>query len=285
LAGDFVSHNQQDGLTKVEGQPVLLRISVDSLTSDTLAIRADHIFISEDDIESRFQAHGAVNILQDNLAAVADSAMFRNWQTRPVTLGDSASSSTETGHDRASLHLFRGPIAWFGDTQLNGDTLVVLSSKTSADTLQVFGNAFVAKPDSATGLFQQVQGQRLFGVFVDDSLRSIRVGPNAEAIYFRTDSDSGELEDAVRMSADEIVLSFADGEVSQVRALSGIEGTYYEPDVIPENMQLGKFLWEPERRPGSSLTEAILDRLNSILGPTHGFRDLPSPATGYPDNQ
>ena len=98
------------------------------------------------------------------------------------------------------------------------------------------------------GKINQLAGRQLKGMFVNDSLRTLEVSPNARAIRFH-EGEGGGLSQAVRVSGDRAVIEFLDDGSTDVRFEGGIEGQAYGPDIIPVPFDLEGFGWYPERRP------------------------------------
>jgi hypothetical protein len=96
-----------------------------------------------------------------------------------------------------------------------------------------------------------MKGEKLLGLFRDDSLRSLEVAPRAEAIYHLT-RDEDQPGGAVRTSADRILFGFDGDSVDDIRIYSGIEGTYYAEDLITEPLELPGLVWSPAGRPDRS---------------------------------
>ncbi len=237
LFGERAFNDEVASFSRIEGTPLLVQIRYDSTSAefDTLMIRAAVIESSLRDSLRRLVALDSVRIWQQELASAADSVVY----DRISVANDSI---------REEVRLYRNPVAWFEDNQVTGDTLRIIASGGSVDTLLVRNNAFVARLDSALQRIQQLKGRHLVATFRSDSLRTLSVGPRAEAINFRGD-ENGEPAGAVQMSADRIIFYFANDELSRLSAIRGTEGTYYSEELIPENFQLDGFRWTPERRP------------------------------------
>src|SRR5690606_11205117 len=122
------------------------------------------------------------------------------------------------------IRLLREPVAWMHPrgsavyTEVSGDTIRVSARGEAIDSVRVTGRAFTARPDSALGRINQIRGRRLLALFAQDSLRWIKVWPNAEAVYFRAD-DAGALEGAVRFSADSLTFRFRGDDLRDVRGV------------------------------------------------------------------
>jgi hypothetical protein len=109
----------------------------------------------------------------------------------------------------------------------------------------------------------QLKGQHLVAAFQDDSLKTLSIGPRAEAINFRSDNENMRA-GAVKMSADRIHFTFAGDDLRRLSAISGTEGTYYSEELMPDDLTLEGFRWLPERRP---TREGLLDGM-TIPAPT-----------------
>lgn len=281
LFGGTAFHDERARFSRVERDPLLVRLQADSTgATDTLLVRAAVLEASQPDVRDgralpagaalqRLIARRDVRLFGPQLAAVADSAAFDRVEFRR---SDSLAAAPPT---EDVIRLYREPVAWMHPrgsavyTEVSGDSIVVSARGEAVDSVRVMGNAFTAQPDSSLGRINQIRGRQLLALFARDSLRWIKVWPNAEAVYFRAD-DAGALEGAVRFSADSLAFRFRGDDLRDVRGVRGIEGTYYDAGLIPEPLRLDGFRYAPERRP---------TRL-SLLGEVP-LRDLP-PAPGDP---
>lgn len=273
LFGGTAFHDERARFSRVERDPLLVRLQTDSTgVTDTLLVRADVLEASQPETWDgqplpagatlqRLVARRDVRLVGPQLAAVADSAVFDR-----VEFEDSLAAASPV---EDVVRLFREPVAWMHQrgsavyTEVSGDSIIVSARGESVDSVRVLGSAFTARPDSALGRVHQIRGRQLLALFAEDSLRWIKVWPNAEAVYFRADA-GGALEGAVRFSADSLAFRFRGDDLRDVRGVRGIEGTYYDAGLIPEPLRLDGFRYAPERRP----------RRLSLLGGTP-LRDLP----------
>ncbi len=240
LFGEKAYNDHKTSFSRIEGNPLLLQLKTDSsgASTDTLIVRAVVLESSRQDSTERLVAVDSVRIWRDKLAAVADSVVYE----RRSSEGDEAKEETR---------LFGNPMAWFEQTQVNGDTLRITARAGSVDSLFVRGNVFVAQLDTVSAHVQQMQGGYLAGVFEQDSLRTMTVSPNAEAIYYLLDENDAP-NGAVRTSGDRAVFVFEENALKQASVLGGVEGTYYAEDLIPDPFQLDRYRWEPGLRPSKS---------------------------------
>ncbi len=238
LYGTFVQHNKTEGRSRIKGNPLLIQLRTDSTGTDTLLVRARLLEALRTDTLTHITALDSVRVWQTELAATADSMVYT--KRAPVDSGQA---------QPAWLELYRQPVLWFAQTQVSGDTIRMVLKQEALDSLVVRANAFLAQWDSTLARVQQIQGRNLLGQFEADSLRSLLVGPNAEALYFRAEEEDSTLAGAVRLSADQIQMLFASDTLETLKGLTGIEGLYYEKENIPELLQLSGYRWMPEQKP------------------------------------
>ena len=186
----------------------------------------------------------------------------QRWDT-PVARADSMLPLEET-------RLFRGPVTWFEDSQVWGDSIRVRARDREPDTVFVRGAAFAAQRDSVLDRIQQLKAHNIAAFFEAGSLHQIRAQPNAQAIRFMA-AQNDSLNGAARTSGDRIILRFRDGSVRRIRVLGGTETTYYRKNEnIPDPFELDGFQWTPERRPtkwGLLKDPRVPQRLDLDLGP------------------
>ncbi|MEX0746459.1 MAG: OstA-like protein, partial [Rhodothermales bacterium] len=237
LFSDRAYNDDKAQYSRIEGDPLLVRLRTDSTGADvdTLLIRAALLESSQEDSLQRLVAVDSVMIWQNDLAAVADSLVSERF-------------SLSDGPTIEEVRLFDSPLAWFVTNQISGDSLTIKARDGSVDTLLVRGNAFVARRDSVIDRIHQIKGQHLLATFEDDSLKTLSIGPRAEAINFRTDEEDLRA-GAVKMSADRINFLFEGDDLRRLSAISGTEGTYYSEDLMPDDLTLEGFRWLPELRP------------------------------------
>ncbi|MEM6325706.1 MAG: OstA-like protein [Bacteroidota bacterium] len=192
-------------------------------------------------------AVGTTRLWRDALSAVADSAAFVR-----TTLPDSLSDAPP----RDRLDLFGGalgldrPAVWASGSQIVGDTLQIQSGALR-DSVFATSRAFAAQLDSTLGRVQQLAGERMLGIVVDDALRRLHVWPAAQALAYQATAD-GLLESAIRVGADSLVFRFdADGEIRET-VFFGDEGTVDGeriPGALVRDERLPGFAFDPDRRP------------------------------------
>jgi hypothetical protein len=226
--------------------PLAVLVRVDSAgVRDTTFARARRLDVARFDTLGRratlITAAGGARLASERFAAVADSAAVLRID----------STAAEAARDRLLLVGGR-PAAWADEAQISADTLISLGSAGAPDTLHAIGGPFAAQMDTTLGRVRQLRGRRMLALFVEEAgerrLRRLSVWPNAEAAYFRADAD-GALAGAEVVSADSLAFLFRGGELREVRGARGIEGTSYSARIVPAELQLDGFQFDPDRRP------------------------------------
>jgi lipopolysaccharide export system protein LptA len=237
LYGNRATNDHRARFSRIEGDALLVRLEADSLGAlpDTLVMRALVLEASRQDTLERLVAVDSVRIWRRDIAALADSVVYDRFRLE----GDST---------RDDVRFFGYPTTWFRTSQISGDTIRTTMQNGSVDSLFVRERAFVAQLDTLLDRVRQLRGRNLLGLFSQDTLRTLTVGPNAEAIYYLSDSDDHP-NGAVRISGDRIVFRFNGDELERASVIEGTEGIYYPEGHIPEAFFLDDYRWTPETRP------------------------------------
>ncbi|HYE57763.1 MAG TPA: hypothetical protein VD948_04625, partial [Rhodothermales bacterium] len=176
------------------------------------------------------------------------------WSPEAAVAADSA-HVVRLGSDddvRDDARFSGAPVGFMRHAQVTSDTLRLTTRGSETDSLFAIGNAFVAERDSLTERLHQAKGRTLVGRFGPGELRTFTLGPNAEALRWRTArQDDGRvlLDGAVVATADRVVVTAEGDRLRALDAFSGIEGTYYAENLVPPGLALEGLRWQPQRRP------------------------------------
>ncbi|HMB92254.1 MAG TPA: OstA-like protein [Rhodothermales bacterium] len=309
LFGQYAYNDDRAGRSQVEGQPLLVQLRQDSTGAeiDTLMIRALMLESVQQDSLQRLVAVDSVQIWKADFAALADSVVYERMEMARDTLAsdstltafpasdstmadstlidftatDSAVSDSivtdTTMIQREETRLFGNPVAWVEESQVSGDSIRVKGRGGEIDSLFVRRNAFVAQRDTVLDRIQQLKGQHLVGVFLDDSVRVFTLGPNAEVIYFQRD-DNDQPDGGLKASGDKAVFYIRGDQPERIAFSQDIQGTMYPESQLPTPFRLDGFRWEPERRPTSVdlVREDRIRRILQGLPPIMIFETVPS---------
>ena len=81
-----------------------------------------------------------------------------------------------------------------------------------------------------------------------DSVRTFRISPNAEAVYF-TAKDDNSPDGVLMASGDEIHMRFKGKSLQTLVFSTDVQGTRYPETALPPEMNLDGLQWEPTQRP------------------------------------
>ena len=273
LFGDYIYNDNNSGYSLMEGNAFLFQVEEDSLgmLSDSLLIESDKLEATRIDSLQRLIAVDSVRIWRNDFSAIADSVVYDRIQLEQLEGMPGDSVQVDSTRLKEENRLFGDPVAWFVEYQLSGDSLLATAKEGGIDSLFASENAFVAYLDSATQKINQLQGMSLVGLFEQDSLESLIVGPQAEAIYFQ-EGEAGQV-GALKSTGDQIQLLFTANELSGIKVYSGIAGEYYGEGLVPAAFQLSGFRWLIDQKPQE---DDMIERI-----PIRAYIDerlMPSPA-------
>ncbi|WP_253256038.1 OstA-like protein [Formosa algae] len=113
----------------------------------------------------------------------------------------------------------RRPIIWNVGNQMTGDTIHIKSNakEERLDSLIVFENAFIISKDTIGKGFNQIKGQRLYGLFNDQNqLKQVDIIRNAESIYYAR-NDEQKLIGIEKSKSANISMFFEGNEIIELK--------------------------------------------------------------------
>lgn len=248
------------GYALVRGRPLLMQLRQDSASVDTLVVEALELESTEQDALRRVVALGAVRYWQYEMAAVADSMVYERVEesaAAPPNLSyDGPNPAEPATRDTVvqvieEIWLYRDPMLWVHAAQVSGDTIRAQAQEDQADSLFVWGNAFIARLDSVLDRVHQARGKMLTASFEDDSTRVFVITSNAETIYFRKGEDD-ERDGALHVTGDEAILRLR-GDEPEALEFGSNQGIFYPESALPDPFELEGFRWVPEERPSNEM--------------------------------
>jgi hypothetical protein len=150
----------------------------------------------------------------------------------------------------SSMTMYREPVLWSDSNQLTSDSIRLLMRNGEADSLKMFGDAFIISRDD-TSKYNQIKGRTVLAKFRDNDLFKIRVVGNAQTIYYAREEDKTLIGINTAVSSEMLIFL----EKNQLQTITFIEKpeahTWPEKD-LPENERLLKnFRWFEKERPVS----------------------------------
>ena len=206
----------------------------DSIQKDTITTRKIVDTTEKDSTNRYFEAFNHVRIFSDSVQSICDS-MFYSFKD-------------------SIFRLYKDPVVWSRESQVTGDTILLLTKNRKADRIKVFENSMLVNKVQAD-FFNQVKSARMDGYLTNGSIDSVRARGFAECIYYIQNEDSSFT--GVNQSTSDIIdLYFAQDSSAKDKALqrvvfrSAVKGTLWPMHAkTPEELRLRSFKWLGDRRP------------------------------------
>jgi len=259
MQADSLAYFREDELSRAWGRILVTRI--DSLDTAITHILADSLFrdaardsiavsgyarlvtIDADAADTVYVSARSIVLQKDDQMSATDSVVVSST-TYEIT-GDSL--KTYKGSNGFRVSEIRGnPIAWVEKSQIVA-TFLRLVAGEKADSLFGESEVFVATMDSVTARVNQLKGEKLKVMIVQDSVRTIEVEDNAEAVLFFQQEEGGETV-GYRGSGDGIRIDVS-SDSTRVGFYEGVEGTYYAGHLLDQLLNLAGYIYEPDSRP------------------------------------
>lgn len=247
---DYLFRDAKSDSMEVVGRVRLA--NVDLAEEDTVFVIAKAMSMIETDSQDSVIAQDSVIVSTKSYALRGDSLV-----TRDSSIGGRMS------------RIFGNPMAWLERTQVSADSLSYKSTSRKksndtpakdsarsdstqtiapADSLFGFGRVFVATEDSSSGRIQQISGRLMTAILKNDSLKTLIVEENAEALFYTREFDEDPLT-AVSASGDGVVFYFEEGDPVSVGFYSDIKARYYAENLLDQLSNLSGYIWKPELMP------------------------------------
>ncbi|MCX6305849.1 MAG: organic solvent tolerance protein OstA [Bacteroidetes bacterium] len=148
----------------------------------------------------------------------------------------------------SSMTMYHNPVIWSDSNQLSADSITLTMLNGAADSLKLYGSAFIISKDD-TGSFNQIKGRVILAKFRENELYKIKVLGNAQTIYYAREEDKSLIGINLAVSSDMLVFL----EKNQLKSITYIDSP--EAHLMPEKSvplnerKLKNFRWEEKRRP------------------------------------
>lgn len=218
--------------------------------ADTLFLIADTletIPTKESDSTNLFLAHANVKLFKNDFQGVCDSLSYSSLDS--------------------VFRMYLSPIIWFDSTQLNADTIFLTTENSNPSEIQLRQNSWIVN-ENQTGIYNQLKGKNINGLFSEGDLSKILIKENAESIYFAQDSAKAYIGVNQAKSKDMQIL-FEEQEIQRIKFLGESNATFDPMKKInPISIRLDGFAWNENLRPPKRLfvkggmTESEMDEQN-----------------------
>ncbi len=240
VTGDYGTRNETNNQSFVTGHTLVSKWFEEE---DTLFLSADTIKVVKIDSTKNNQlfCFHDVRIFKTDLQGVCDSMVY--------VQSDSL------------IQLFHSPFIWSENSQMNGDTILILLSAKRIKELRLRDNSFIIDAVSVidttsndtipTGQYNQIKGKNVKAIFSEDTIRTVFVTGNGQSLYF-TQEEGEPAQGLNKIDCSEMKIKFEKGTIKQIAFLNKPDGILLPiQDVTLKDQQLKGFLWKIEERPSS----------------------------------
>lgn len=246
--------------------------------ADSVYVHADTLMVTGKEDNRITRAFHNARMFKSDMSGKADSihADHKTGLTKLINLsrfnkGDAFSVS-------------RKPILWNIGNQMTGDTIHLKSNPETEklDSLIVFNNAFLISKDTLDEGYNQISGQKLVGLFKENTIYNVDIIKNAEVIYFAR-NDKNELIGIDKSKSGNLNVKIEDNQVWLINKMINPEGGIFPESQFPQNERLIRgFDWRDDERP-QSVEDLFKDDPPLELPIIKGLED-PLPEEGFFDD-
>ncbi|WP_232732010.1 OstA-like protein [Confluentibacter lentus] len=216
--------------------------------NDSIYIHGDTLMVTGKPEKRITRVFRNVKLYKSDMSGKADS-IHMNQETGLTQL-----INISKGAQNEAFSVKLKPILWNIENQMTGDTIHLISDTKAEklDSLIVFNNAFIISKDSIGTGYNQINGQKLIGLFDDNNeLYNIDIIKNAQSIYYLRNDDE-ELIGIKKVKSGSINIKISNKEIDEVIELNNPDGKVYPESQFPDNEKFLKgFDWRDEERPRS----------------------------------
>ena len=200
---------------------------------DSLFLHADTFKTSLDSSGHKLiRAYNKVRFYKTNLQGICDSISY--------TFRDS------------TIHLFNNPILWSEANQMRADFIRIYSGKNGIELLEFNQNSFISSLMDS-GQFNQIKGKDMWGYFLDNDLKKIKVLGNGQTIYYPKNEDESIL-GVNKADCSDMWIYVSDNNIDKISFLTKPAATLYPLTEIPkEELIMKGFEWNANQRPVDKL--------------------------------
>jgi len=206
--------------------------TTDSTQADTTHIRAKRILSLEE------------RTFKDTTAIVFGYDSVRIWSPDFSSVSDSSKYNDRTD----TFKLWGKAKTWYQQVQLTGPYIEAKLKDGDIDSLKSYPRPFSVQQDTSIDRFNQITGDTLHANFQDGSLKQIYVWGSSHLLRF-TKNDQGKSDGGVDLTAPSIRIFFKKGELTEMKAMGPVNGSYLPESEKTASRRLDGFMWNPKLRP------------------------------------
>jgi lipopolysaccharide export system protein LptA len=151
----------------------------------------------------------------------------------------------------STIRMMYDPKVWAHNSQITGDTILLLLDSSRLRQMYVPNNAFIISQSgpARANFFDQVQGKTLTAYFKNNAITKMLVFPDAQSIYYPKD-DKGAYIGVDQASSVKMLMFFEDQKITDIKFDQDVHVTmtpFEKADI--SSMRLSKFRWLIDQRP------------------------------------
>lgn len=227
ITGQFAEHFEKGNKAMVTDRAVYGR----KVEEDTLWMAADTLVYNKPDSAHSFvKAYRHVKLYKKDLQGLCDSLTYYI-------------------HD-SLMTMYNAPILWTNNGQVTAKLIKLTAGKSGINYFELLSNAIIIqKADSLDhNKFNQIEGKRMEGFFMRDSIRKVNVMGNAQIIYYVKQKAS--YKGVNKTMCTDFTVWFNQQGVDRATFRNKPESTVFPlSDIKDEDMRLKHFVWLENRRP------------------------------------
>jgi len=225
ISGGFADYYELEDRALVTKNAML----TDIYAEDSLFLHADTFKTSLDSTGHKLiLAYHKVRFYKTNLQGVCDSISY------------SFKDST--------IHLFNNPFLWSEANQMKADFIRIYSGEKGIELLEFNQNAFISsRVDS--GLYNQIKGKDMWGYFLNNDLKKIKVLGNGQTIYYPKNNNESII-GVNTADCSDMWIYVNENNIEKISFLTQPAATLYPlNEIAKEELILQGFKWNGYQRP------------------------------------
>ena len=250
-------------------------VSVNIMENDSLYIHADTLIALGEEKKRRIKAFYDVRIFKSDIRGKSDSLIY-NEENGVIKLFKKPFSAKQIRSFTKSQKNKKNPILWFGQNQMSGDTIFLISNVLTRklDSLKIIGNVMVIEKDSLSNDgFNQIKGGILNGVFSESKLRDIEIKKNIDVIYYMYSEENNELIGINKTTCSNLLMKLSENEIKDISFYVQPIGKVYPDKDLPKNeRKLEGFIWRNDEKPQTINDLFSREDLDIKLPEIHGIK-------------
>ena len=251
-------------------------ISINILENDSLYIHADTLIALGDEKNRKIKAFYDVRIFKSDIRGKSDSLIY-NEKSGIIKLFKKPLTKKQLRSLTKSQKNKKNPILWFGQNQMSGDTIFMISNVITRklDSLKIIGNVMVVEKDSLSNEgFNQIKGGILNGMFSEGKLKDVEIKKNIDVIYYMYSEENNELIGINKTTCSKLFMQLSENEIKDISFFIEPLGKVYPDKELPINeRKLEGFIWRSDEKPETINDLFSQEDLNIKLPKIHGIKE------------